>query len=419
MVRKLLLSVVVALAFSGALQAQAAPADMVLNRFYQLKKSSPEGAAGYLSRYERRYSRDIRVRLELGYYYLNTGNKRAALPRFEAATRLAPRRADLWKQLGYIYLDLKQQRQALAAFRRAYAINPKDDELSLQIAYVLQSLGDNRGSARQFFTTIGSPTPSIASKSCKGYSTLRGLPNRLLPKPFFGEIYFAPEYNSRYRLGTFPLQMRLGVTLMDNPQLEAYLSLRSNWDNRSGVTGAGSQIYNDNVAVFAAGLRLKPFASIPLFVFIESGTAYDITYRLRPRWREDTRAGFQFYKEWNTELLCDATQFRIRPVADVYADGIYYTRYDGNVLFFGRFRPGLRLFETATYAIDSYVNLAISSDTQNAAGNRYQEIGAGVAFRLYDPIRINLRAEFVRIVRQQGLNSYNTFRVRLEHQSRF
>lgn len=397
----------------------AAPADSALNQYYAMRKASPDRGIKLLRKAEQRHPNDLRIRLELGYYYLGVNDRRAALPRFVAATRIAPSRADLWKQLGYIYLGLGHNQSALAAFRAGLRKNPRDHQLSLQIAYLLQNMGDNRGSARQFRRTIASPISDISQKSCSGYSNLRGLPNRLFPKPYFGEIYLAPEYNNRHRLGVFPLQMRLGVTLSEYPQVEAYVGLRSNWDNRSGVTAAGSQVYNDNAAVFAAGLRVKPIASIPLFFFVEAGSAYDITYRLRPRWREDVRAGFQYYQEWNTQLVCDAAGFRIRPIADVYADGVYYSRYDDNVLFFGRFRPGLRLFEAATWAIDSYVNLAFSTDTRNVPGNRYQEAGLGLAFRLYDPVRLNLRAEAIRVFRTGGIRSHNTFRIRLEHQSRF
>ncbi|WP_374421059.1 tetratricopeptide repeat protein [Novosphingobium arvoryzae] len=353
----------------------------VLNRYYAQAQQDPAAAFAALAEAAPRYPDDPRIQLEAGYYLLKQDRRAEALPWFERAVALQPERADLWKQVGYIRKALGQRSGAITAFERAAQLDPADRPARAELAY-LRSAGGAWGPAE------------------KG--------------EIFGETYAAPEYNSYWDMAVLPVQARVGVVLADAPVVEAYVGVRLNVDSRSGKGPFGPQVYTDNMAAVAAGLRLRPLPGLALFV--EGGAAYDLVDRGRTRWRGDVRGGFLYYNDWN---MAPREGGGIRPVADVYADGIYYSRYDDNVLFTGRVRPGLRLAENERWALDAYLHAAAGFDTKGLRDNEFEELGGGAAVRLFGPAGLTFRAEGVRVFRHGGLPSYSTARIRLEHYARF
>src|SRR5690606_23641765 len=112
-------------------------------------------------------------------------------------------------------------------------------------------------------------------------TSMGGSQFQFLPKPFFAEFYSAPLYFSRFDLGVLPTITRAGITLNENHHTDAYASWRRTKDNRSGtvqgliIQNSISQIFEDNVAIYAAGLRTYPWPKIPLQTFVEIGQAED------------------------------------------------------------------------------------------------------------------------------------------------
>lgn len=365
--------------FAGGI-AHASPDD-VLNRYYGQVQQDPAAAFAALVEAAPVYPDDPRIQLEAGYYLLRQNLQADALAWFERAVTLQPERADLWRQIGYIRKALGARAGAIAAFERAAQLDPAD------------------GAARGELAYLQTPTPA-AGPAEQG--------------DIFVETYAAPEYTSHWDMAVLPVQARVGVVLADAPALEGYLGVRLNADSRSGKGPFGSQVFTDNMAQVAAGLRVRPLTGLALFV--EGGAAYDLVDRGRARWRGDLRGGFLYYADWN---MAPREGGGIRPVADVYADGIYYSRYDDNVLFTGRVRPGLRLAESTRWALDAYLHAAAGVDTKGLGDNQFEELGGGAAVRLFGPAGLTFRAEGVRVYRHDGLPSYSTARTRLEHYARF
>lgn len=366
-------------AFAGG-TAHASPDD-VLNRYYAQVQQDPAAAFAALVEAAPTYPDDPRIQLEAGYYLLRQNLQADALAWFERAVALQPERADLWRQIGYIRKALGQRAGAIAAFARAVQVDPADDAARGELAY-LQTATPATGPAEQ--------------------------------GDIFAETYAAPEYNSHWDMAVLPLQARVGVVLADAPVLEGYVGVRLNADSRSGKGPFGPQVFTDNMAQIAAGLRVRPLTGLALFV--EGGAAYDLVDRGRTRWRGDLRGGFVYYNDWN---IAQREGGGIRPVADVYADGIYYSRYDDNVLFTARVRPGLRLAESPRRALDAYLHAAAGFDTKGLSDNQFEELGAGAAVRLFGPAGLTFRAEGLRVFRHGGLPSYSTARIRVEHYARF
>ncbi|MDP3908015.1 hypothetical protein [Novosphingobium sp.] len=367
-------------ALVGAGAAHASP-EAVLNRYYAQAPQDPATAFAALAEAAPGYPDDPRIQLEAGYYLLRQDRQAEALPWFERAVAIQPERADLWRQIGYIRKALGQRAGALAAFTRAVEVDPADDAARGELAYLSEA--DN-----------------AAGAAGKG--------------DVFAETYAAPEYNSHWDMAVLPVQARVGVVLAGSPMVEGYLGVRINADSRSGSGPFGPQVFTDNMAALAVGLRVRPLTGLALFV--EGGAAYDLADRGRTRWRGDLRGGFLYFNDWN---MAPRDGGGIRPVADVYADGIYYSRYDDNVLFTARVRPGLRLAESERWAFDAYLHGAAGFDTKGLRDNRFEELGGGAAGRLFGPAGLTFRAEGVRVYRHDGLASYTTARIRLEHFARF
>jgi len=327
--------------------------------------------------------------------------------------------ASQWAELGYRYLNEKDHENALNAFDQALTLDPGNEQVALDRAYTLQRLNLQCQAAGAFQVLMRSDNTALRQQACSAFSVVRGLPDAKLPKPLFAEIYLAPEYNSHWRLSTLPIQMRIGATYGSTVVIEPYFSYRDTLDNRTETSRYGSEIYNDTVSVAAAGIRIKPDRDLPITLFVERGKAYDRSDRDRERSRWDTRGGVLFYQEWNTQLSCDSQRQKQRLVADLYADSVYYSRYEGNWISYLRLRPGFRLFEDMHSSVDGYIHAAVNTDSKNVIGNRFHELGAGVAFRLYSPLRVTLRVVGMHVSHQDSLPSYRTAKVMIEHESRF
>lgn len=366
-----------------AAPARASPDD-ALNRYYAATAQDPAAALRQLEADAAAWPGDIRLPLELGYALLRQDRQADALPWFEKAVAIDPRRADVWKQIGYIRKALHRRGAALAAFERALAIDPGDVAAQRERAFLLGEGPGGRAGKRTF-----------------------------------AELYAAPEYNSHWDMGVFPLQARVGTALDGAGRIEGYAGVRINADTRSGNGAFGPQTYTDNAAVVAVGLRVKPIEGVPVTLFVEGGAAYDLTDRNRDRWRGDVRGGFYLYTDWNMAPATGTARGGVRPIVDVYADGIYYSRYGDNVLFYGRVRPGLRLVESDAVALDAYALGAAGFDTKGLDDNRFAELGGGAALRLFGAGGLTLRAEGLRVFRSGALADYSTARVRVEYFGRF
>ena len=394
-------------------------ADSSLNQYYDMKAADPKGALALLEAAAKRYPDDVRIHSELAQSYLDAGDKVRALSSLRTAVSLAPDRADLWQQIGYVEIELGENKKALAAFQEAHKIDPADQQVVMQIGYLHEELGQHQLAAESFKTTMMSGDKSRVEQACAAYRNVNVASDSRLPAPWFAEVYAAPEYRSHYDVSVLPIDARVGTSYGATSVVETYVSLRGTIDSRSGKTNLGPVTYYDNAAILAGGVRFTPYVEIPISFFAEAGAGYDLNDRNRGRLRSDFRGGAVADREWNMEPPCaGGSQFPFRFVVDAYGEAIYYSRYNDNVIFYGRVRPGIRVFETPVWAVDTYLLGAVSSDVKNDKDNRLNEFGTGIALHAYDPFRWTARAELVDVNRAAA-GDYTDFRFRLEYQIRF
>lgn len=399
----------------------AAPSDDALNRFYMLKDSEPARARSSLEKAARLFPNDARIQLEWAYLLLKEKQPQHAYRAFMLAAAQKPDDGALQRQIGFTALEAKMRDEAKAAFRRALAIDPSDELSRNQLAFIYDAEGLHRTARDEFKPLLNSKDAERRLRACEAYGNLRTTVNKILPNPWFGEVYLAPEWDRQTGAGVAPAQFRVGVTPPSLPMLDVYASTRVTWDTRSGAGDGilGPQFYYDNAAVFAAGARIRPIEGWPVILFAEAGYAYDFIYKDRERWQPDFRGGLIVAQEWNMLPRCeDENPFAPRFVADFYADAVAFSRYSGDIIGFARFRPGFRFYETVDHAADVYAMGAGATDTQNNPDNRFVEGGVGLALRAFSDVPVTLRTELVYVARESGQRYWDT-RVRVETGFRF
>lgn len=411
-----LLSVVAAIMLMlGHASALAESADVLLNRYYEMQGRDDAEARAVLREAKARFPQDPRPKLEAAYQAMRDQHWLLAVADFEAALQLLPERGDLWAQTGYLYIRLGRNADALAAFRKAAAISPEHYEYRLQKAYLEEQAGF-RNEALQDFHAIATTGGAGAGQACTAWQVLRQ--RRSGPDtPWFSEVYAAPEFRRHQAVTVLPVELRAGATVETERQLDLYGSLRTTWDNRSGHSDLGPQVYFDNVAIAAAGIRGRLFPDFPLTAFAEGGVAHDLSDREREADRLDGRTGLLLYQDWNMAPACGDWHAPFRFVADVYGDLVYYTRY-GDLIGSLRLRPGLRVLESEDAAVDGYALLAGGADSQALSGNRYREAGLGMVLRVFDTVPMAVRGEAVEVWRSDEPR-FSDMRLRLEYSRRF
>ncbi len=321
----------------------------LMQAFYQQKKTSPANAWTLIEKLAARYPKDIQI----------------------------------LKEAAYLAESLKMKRKAIEYWKRAFCLE-YNAEYAINIAYLYDSLDLKTAAFFYFDVATRGNDPKIRLKAEKAKTNMGGSQTRFFPKPFFSELYTSPLYYSRFDLGILPIISRTGVVLNDKYQAELYFSYRRTQDTKSGVFGftAISQIFEDNVAIYALGGRFHPVPKIPLVLFLEVGRAQDLVQRFRPKWRNDVRGGAYYFNRWGLKQeYVDRPEMPMKYVASLYADAIYYSRYDNNIIAAAVFRPGLRLWRYKAASIDGYLANYLIRDKNKDFFNNVYSVGPGIAIQ--------------------------------------
>lgn len=339
--------------------------EKLLINFYDIREKNPELARKILHRLIVRYPKDILILKEAAY--------------FESAQ--------------------KQDKKAISYWKRVYNIDAKA-EYALSIAYLYDRLNDGYHAFYYFHLASKTTDFEIKYKAEIAMSNLAGAETKYLPEPLFVEIYAAPFYFSRFNLGVFPLVGRAGVTLNKKHRTDAYFSYRRTQDNRSGqpdgllVQASISQIFEDNVAIYAGGLRTYPWPKFPMQVFLEVGRAEDLIPRNRPTWRDDIRGGLVYYNRWGVKPTYTFNlTFPWKWVAPLYWDIIYYSRFNNNIIGTAFFRPGFRIMTYKSAQVDAYLANYLILDKNHEFYNNTYTVGPGLSIQPNNRLNVKLRFE--------------------------
>jgi tetratricopeptide (TPR) repeat protein len=419
-IRAALVVALLVLVRAATVAGQTPERDRLLNCFYDARTSRPDEARSCLAQLLAAQPADTQALLELGFFEVAQQNDMAAIDAFNRAVAAGVTRADVRAQLGYLYLARHERELALANFEAALALEPANEQVLMQTAYLLDGLG-RKSEARRLFDRVAqtSTNDAVRRQACGAADVLGPLAMRRLPRPYYVDIYTAPDRHSNIDVATLPLRVRGGVAVGPGDRLELFSQAAILADNRSRpLNQPGPVIYFDNVLTVGGGASIQPFASIGLTASLEVGTAYDLIDRLRDPWRFDARGGVQYYDTWQYASRCPSTlSVPLRPVLETYGSSFYFSRYE-NLITSLRLRPGLRVLETARMSLDANLHLAGVVDTAGDAYNNLYEIGGGAI--LTPDRRVGLRLGIETVQRRFRDADHDVVtRVRVEYAARF
>lgn len=407
------------LAVTRPLCAQSPERDRLLNCYYGARTRDVVEARKCLEQLVGQYPQDTLGLIELGFLEVAQQHNEAAIDAFTRAVQAGSKRADVFAQLGYLYLERGDREAALRNFRSATEIDPANEVVRMQTAYILDGLG-HKGEAAKLFADIASASSDDARRrqACAAREVLTRFATKQLPEPYFANVYAAPDWYSNINTATLPLRLRGGATLGPGNRIDVFGQFAMITDNRSSGAHPGPVIYFDNVAIFGGGVAAR-IAGLPGVVLTATaGAAYDIVEQQRDRWRSDLRAGGEYYNTWGLASRCPASiSAPFRPVLEVYGSSFYFSRYD-DLISAVRIRPGLRVLESARTSLDLNLHLAGFVDTEGLDYNNLFEIGGGLI--LAPDRRIGLRLGLETVRRQfKGDHHDVVTRARIEYSARF
>jgi tetratricopeptide (TPR) repeat protein len=313
------------------------------------------------------------------YYRLRTTDPVVARRSLETTVAQEPSNVAAQMEMAYLLTNEKKYDQAVECLKAALKTDPGNEKAKLQLAYTYQSMG-KAALARKTFDELKDFSGTPNTSACQALSDLAPQRWQFLPRPYFADIYFAPLYLSRFNDYIAYSQTRAGVALSKRGEWEIYGSLRYNDDSKS-TGGTAPAIWSDNAAIFAAGVRYRPFRKIPVSAYAEQGRAYDLLDQNRDRWRDDFRSGLSYFDRWTAPANCaPELRFPFTRSSSLYADVSYYSRYDYNWIGYLQWREGRRLVEKSRMTLDGFLYLGGSADSNRDYYNNVIDVGAGATF---------------------------------------
>ncbi len=330
-------------------------------------------------------SQDLNSQMDQ-YYKLKKTNPDQALILIIQITRKYPQNADAQAEYGYLLLDKKRYKEALTCFQIVEQLKPNDYDIKLQIAYIYNDLQQNKKAFFKFQEVANySPKPKQVQEARESMISLGGSQTKLLPNPFFADIYLDPYHQTRFNDGIFDSQVRFGIQL--SKYFQGYGKVYLNGDTASSpgsaALGAAPAEYNDNGVIYDAGLRLTPYQDAPFFFYVEGGTAYNyyLTQNLTRRWTGDFRVGSELYQTWGMKPeYAPRPKFPFKHIGNIYGELTYYSRYDNDWILQLRVRDGVRAFEYGYSALDLFIQVEGFGDTQREFYNNIVDYGPGITF---------------------------------------
>jgi tetratricopeptide (TPR) repeat protein len=375
--------------FQKALAIDPANADWRTDLAYaEVSADSPDDAIREFKRVYADHPERLRIVLEIGHLYEQLHNSAMAEKYFQVAEssvvpeisqqarmalknlRASERQAK--KERAYALLADGHPKEALELFQQVHAADPDDTGVTLQMGYIYQQIGNLKRAREMFAGERNNQNPRVSDQATAALAEI----NRQSAL-WFGTVYFAPFYESRFANEINPISLKIG--LKATRYVEPYLGMRFTRDIRS-TSGTLPVIYSDNSDVFSVGLQ-SPVLGHGVNLYAEAGTAVSLLSQpVHGRAVPDYRAGINWYKPWGT-AMADAVKESPRRVSltgNAYSDISFYSRYNENVIGYLQVREGINLPTTHIIPMQLLAAINVVRDSNGDFYNNVVEAGPAV-----------------------------------------
>lgn len=301
---------------------------------------------------------------------------------------------------------------AIVALRALTGPDTTNPEPHLQLANLLVKDGRREEAFEVWKNVRDGYGDSIASRLAASQIDALAAPFNL-ERWAWGELDLYATYLSRYDIGIASGRLREGTFIPGARWIEPFIQADFSLDSTSGGDGAGEgipTIYNENLAGFHIGARVRPFATQTFTLYVLGGIQKDLrgTEERQGSWFTELIAGVNGYwawgpgREWTAIDLETASpagvpplsqeslasrwtpnawtpvRFRLDWFVEAGGDAAYYTRL-ADVIGYGQSRQGARLIQFGkAAAIDAYGLQNLTMDTVGNYYDNYFEAGPGV-----------------------------------------
>ncbi len=310
-------------------------------------------------------------------YGLILSEPKEAIKLFEIVSGLDSLDTQIRKQLGYLYISDGQNEKAVENFKIADQLSPSDTN-KLQIAYLLNLLKRDEEALTYFRQLENSDDTEIREKSRIAVLVLdQSISGQKFP--WWGDIYFASFYDTRFKSIFWHLQAHEGYYLDHNKFFSIYSAIEISGDSKSksGTDVIGPELYSDNALIISAGFKTSPFYGFSTTV--QGGVGIELLgsdsdRKIKEDFRTELIYGNGIYPSIS---IPDKIRFALKPLADLYTSFGYYSRYK-NGIGYGSCRLGIRVIEFKKSGTDIYSRFNISLDAEKKYYNNFVEWGGGI-----------------------------------------
>lgn len=280
---------------------------------------------------------------------------------------------------------------AAKAFEAARAAGADSQIIAMELAYLAVATGDVDLAKQRFDEAKEGPDPELARRA--------RAESKALPKRFFADVY-ADAYGWT-RLAGAPQPANLVPTLRIRGFYRPLLSLdlglyafaQATRDVASrGRSAAGlPQIYADDHALFGVGILMRAWGR-RIGLFAQAGPAINLLDDGRELVKPDVRAGAFLGAETAgcAPQTNGGASLVLVPCAETYAEAVYVSRFNNNVIAFARPRLSLSFLLTGPVAWQVVAEGRLAKDANNDFYNNFVDGGGGMRLRLLRPFRFDV-----------------------------
>lgn len=279
---------------------------------------------------------------------------------------------------------------AKAAFERARANADEAQRAALELGYLAASAGDPETAYERFGEAASGHDATLGEQARRE--------QRTLPRHVFADAYLdtygwtRPAGISNGDLLVPTLRLRAFLRPVLKVPIDFYASVQVTRDTASrGYVGlALPKVYADNYTTFGGGLRAKLWRRVELFA--QAGPAINLLNDGRDRTVLDVRGGALVFAE--TRACAPSPEHgaraRLLPCAEVYAEAVYASRFDHDIMTYGRPRGALGYLVTGPVLWQMVLEARVAKDLNDDYWNNFADAGLGPRWRLLAPFRFDL-----------------------------
>ncbi len=264
-------------------------------------------------------------------------------------------------------------RGAARAFEQARRAGADPQRIDVELGYLQLEAGNKTRAASRFRDAVDGPDPQLAAQSKAEL--------RVLPARFWGDFYGeAVSWGRFFPATSADVVPTLRLRAMYRPSLSVdfniYLFAQATRDAASHTNPDGAAtVLADNYFLAGGGLMFR-FWRNQLGLFAQAGPAVNLLDDGNPRLRLDVRGGF----------FASMASPRCFPTkegegahgwfcGELYAEAVYVSRFDNNVIAVARPRLGVQALVTGPVAWQPMIEVRAAADVNGDFWNNFVEGG--------------------------------------------